>query len=127
MDLHFSKEGYTHQNRIELIRGGHDYFECLSNLIRSAKFSIHLQVYIFSEDETGQEIFNALMDASQRGVAVLLLIDGYASQQLSGKRIRQLKSAGIRFRWFEPLLRSRHFYFGRRLHHKVVVVDAAAA
>src|SRR5690606_23498516 len=27
-------------------------------------------------------------------------------------------------RRFQPLFKSRRFYFGRRLHHKVVVVDA---
>jgi cardiolipin synthase len=31
--------------------------------------------------------------------------------------------AGINFRRFEPILKSRNFYFGRRLHHKVVVTD----
>ena len=30
---------------------------------------------------------------------------------------------GIQLRWFEPLLKSKHFYVGRRLHHKLVVID----
>ncbi|HEY5825997.1 MAG TPA: phospholipase D-like domain-containing protein, partial [Cyclobacteriaceae bacterium] len=32
--------------------------------------------------------------------------------------------SGIRFRWFAPFFKSKNFYFGRRLHHKVVVIDS---
>jgi cardiolipin synthase len=34
-----------------------------------------------------------------------------------------MREAGILVRWFEPLFKSQHFYLGRRLHHKAVVVD----
>jgi cardiolipin synthase len=124
MNKHFSREGYTIRNRVTLVRGGRAYFEQLKALIRNARESIHLQMYIFNEDETGQEILQELITAAGRGVAIFLLLDGYASQQLSRKLIHEIKEAGINFRWFEPLLRSRYFYFGRRLHHKIVVADA---
>lgn len=127
MTNHFSREGFTKQNQVTLIRGGRPYFDQLVVLINSAKHSIHLQMYIFEEDETGQAILEALEAAAKRGVAVFLLVDGYASQKLSPKIIQEVKAAGIRFRWFEPLLRSRYFYFGRRLHHKIVVADASLA
>ena len=52
------------------------------------------------------------------------MLDGYASQHLPDAFIQQLKASGIFFRWFEPVFRSRHFYVGRRLHHKLLVVDA---
>jgi len=60
------------------------------------------------------------------GAAVFfyVLLDGYASQDLSKQMIKEWKEAGIRFRWFWPLFKSRKFYLGRRMHHKVVVVDA---
>src|SRR4029077_14448258 len=84
---------------------------------------IQLQVYIYDNDETGKKITEALKTAAKRNVQVFLLVDGFASQHLSRGFIRELKDAGIHFRFFEPLFRSRHSYFGRRLHHKVVVVD----
>ena len=91
----------------------------------SSAYSAHnnLQIYIFEDDETGVEVATALMKAAQRGVKVYLLLDGYASQYLPDEFIVQLKEGGVQFRWFEPLFRSRHFYFGRRLHHKLIVVD----
>ncbi|HEX6913627.1 MAG TPA: phospholipase D-like domain-containing protein [Chitinophagaceae bacterium] len=115
---------YTANNTVQLIRGGKAYFDLLEELIGKARHTIHLQTYIYSEDETGQRITNALVSAVGRGVKVYLLVDGYASQGLSRSFIRDMKLAGIHFRWFEPVLKSRHFYFGRRLHHKVFVADA---
>ncbi len=58
---------------------------------------------------------------------VFLVADGYASQDLSNSFIQTLEEAGIQFRYFNPLLKSKHFYFGRRMHHKLVVVDGAKA
>lgn len=115
---------YTSHNTAKLIRGGKAYFSLLLSLIHKAQHTIHLQVYIYDEDETGLEVADALIAAAQRGVAVYLLPDGYASQDLSASFIKRLETAGIRFRFFQPVLKSDHFYFGRRLHHKIVVVDA---
>ena len=115
--------GYVSQNKITLIRGGRPYFDQLIRMINAAEQIIQLQVYIFDDDETGREITTALKEAANRNVAVYLMADGYASQQLSKKFIRELEEAGVHFRFFEPLFRSRNSYFGRRLHHKVVVTD----
>lgn len=116
--------GYTRFNTVKLVRGGAAYFTILKELIAQAQYQVHLQVYIYDEDETGREIADALMAAAQRGVAVYLLADGYASQDLSKPFIHALQEAGVHFRFFEPVLKSQHFYFGRRLHHKVLVTDA---
>lgn len=119
--------GYTHHNKVRLIHGGKEYFDNLIRLIDEAKTYIHLQTYIFDGDETGRMVADALIRAVHRKVQVFILLDGYASQHLPKHIIQEWKAAGIRFRWFWPLLKSRNFYLGRRLHHKVVVIDAARA
>ncbi len=115
---------YSTNNRVQLIRGGKDYFSALTRLIDQARFTIHFHVYIFDEDETGTTIAFHLMKAAKRGVKIYLLLDGYASQKISKAFLEQLTSAGIHFRWFNPILRFSTFYIGRRLHHKIVVADA---
>ncbi|MES2882689.1 MAG: phospholipase D-like domain-containing protein, partial [Bacteroidota bacterium] len=115
-----------HCANTELIRGGEPFFTRLLQLIKNAKNCIHIQVYIFGDDETGHTIAEALIEACRRGVQVYLLVDGYASS-LPKEFIQQLTNAGIHFRFFEPVFRSRHFYFGRRLHHKVIVIDESIA
>src|SRR4030095_4827875 len=114
---------YTSRNRISLVYSGEDYFSLLLKLIGKAKQTIHLQVYIYDNDETGKQVGDALKDAAKRGVAVYLHVDGYASQRLKGGFRDEMIEAGVHFKFFEPLLKSRHFYFGRRLHQKVFVAD----
>jgi cardiolipin synthase A/B len=118
---------YTAQNKVKLIRGGTTYFELMEKIIGQAKDTIHLQVYIFDEDDTGRKIAEALIAAAKRNVKVYLLADGYASQSLSPAFIQHLNEGGVNFRFFEPLFKSSGFYFGRRLHHKIIVVDTDIA
>lgn len=115
--------GYTTKNAIELVPGGKPYFDLLERLIDEAKETVHLQVYIYEADETGTRITNALIRAAQRNVTVYMLLDGYASRALPSELIQEIRKAGIHFRWFEPLLKGRNFYVGRRMHHKVFVAD----
>ncbi len=116
---------YTTYNRVNIIRGGAEYFRLIEEIADNAKYSLHLQTYIYDEDETGQRIADALIKAARRNVFVYVLLDGYASQHLSPQFIANLRAAGVHFSFFMPLIKSEYFYFGRRLHHKVVVADAA--
>ena len=116
-------EQYTSRNRISLVHSGEDFFSLLLKLLDKAKLTIHLQTYIYENDETGRKVGDALKSAASRGVSVYLHVDGYASQRLRGEFRNNLEKAGVHFKFFEPLLKSRHFYFGRRLHQKVIVVD----
>lgn len=122
-----SKNRHTTLNKVNLVRGGKSYFECLLSMIQRAEKSIHLQTYIYDDDETGQVVANALKEAVKRKVDVYLLVDGYASKGISKSFVRSLQEDGIRFRFFNPLFKSKSFYFGRRLHHKIVVVDTRYA
>jgi cardiolipin synthase len=127
IDKSKSSNAYATHNRVQLIRGGTEYFRLLEKVIQEAKDTIHLQVYILAEDETGRMISGALMEAARRGVKVYLMADGYASQSISSAFIHPMAKSGINFRFFEPVFKGSNFYFGRRLHHKLVVVDNAIA
>ena len=119
-----SYNSYTHHNKVKIIRGGADYFKRIEEIADGAEYSLHLQTYIFDEDETGTKVAEALIRAARRKVMVYILLDGYASQHLSRAFISKLKEAGINFAFFNPLLKSHSYYIGRRLHHKVIVADS---
>ncbi len=125
--IHKHERDYTLKNKVQLVHGGSEYFNKLVSLIDGAKDVIHLQVYIFTEDETGNTIADALIRAANRKVKVFLLVDGFASQDLSDDFKNKLQQSGINFRMFEPIFKSSNFYFGRRLHHKVIVADHTVA
>lgn len=118
---------FSRKNIVALVDGGAPFFSRLKELIDKAEHSIHLQTYIFAADSTGNAVAEALMAAARRGVVVYLMADGYASRSLPKDFLQKLESAGVHFRFFEPLFRGDDFYFGRRLHHKVVVTDAKFA
>jgi cardiolipin synthase len=114
---------YSQNNSAKLIRGGSEYFDLLERMIDEARHIIHLQFYIFDEDDTGKRVARSLIEAAVRGVKIYVMVDGYASQNLSRDFVDNLRRVGINFRRFEPILKSNSFYFGRRMHHKIVVTD----
>ncbi len=118
---------YKNDNSVCLINGGNDYFKMLKYLIEQSKESIYIQIYIFSNDETGASIAESLMNASKRNVSVFLMVDGVASKNLSKQFVKNLIISGIHFKFFNPLLNFKQFYPGRRMHQKVIVVDHQAA
>ncbi|MBC7948891.1 MAG: phospholipase [Chitinophagaceae bacterium] len=116
-------KGYTRHNKIKLVFGGAAFFKAFKEMIDCAKESVHLQTYIFDCDKTGTEVADALIAAAKRGLKVYVLADGFASKDLPEEFIQNMQNAGVQFRFFEPILSSNSFYFGRRLHHKILVTD----
>jgi cardiolipin synthase len=121
------KSSYSFHNKPTLIKGGEPYFKVLFQLIEKAELSIQLQVYIFDEDDTGKAVAEKLIEARKRNVDVQVLLDGYASRSLSKEFKDILRNAGIQLRFFNPIFKSENFYFGRRLHHKILVCDGLYA
>jgi cardiolipin synthase A/B len=115
------------KNKIQLVQSGKPYFDLLLALIDQATESIHLQTYIYNDDETGKSITNALKIAARKKVKIFLLVDGYASKSLSKIFIENLKKENIQFHFFNPFFKNNNLYFGRRLHHKMIVIDAKYA
>lgn len=107
----------------QIIHSGEEYFSCLINLIDKAQHEILIHVYIFDLDETGNEILDHLRKAVSRGVPVSVLVDAYGSGGMDKQTIENLKAEKIFIRRFEPLVQGFKLQVGRRLHHKVIVID----
>lgn len=114
-------------NRITLVKSGSSYFDLLLNLIKSSKRVIHLQFYIFDLDKTGLLVLEELKLAVKRGVSVFVVVDAYASEQITAKVCSLFTTNGIYIKRFSPLKSKSGFGIGRRLHHKLVWVDGHTA
>ncbi|MBK8555949.1 MAG: phospholipase [Lewinellaceae bacterium] len=112
---------------VALVHSGSEFFTTAHDLIDKAAFELHLHTYILDDDATGIKIIRAMCRAAARGVKVFILVDGFASADLSAASISFLHEAGVHFRFFEPLARSNHYFLGRRLHRKVLVADGTLA
>jgi len=62
-------------NYVEIVESGQDSLLGRINLIRSARQSIDVQTFIYSQDDAGLLFFNELIKAARRGVKVRLLTD----------------------------------------------------
>ena len=115
--------GYTVHNKVKIIRGGADYFDAIEEIADSAKYSLHLQTYIFDGDETGSRVAEALIRAAERKVHVYVLIDSFASKNIPKEFVARLKASGVHFGFFARIFKGNFFYMSRRLHHKIIVAD----
>lgn len=127
--MHGDRYQFTPGNRVELLETGGEYFPALCRAIDEAQLEVHLESYIFADDDTGRRVAEALSRAARRGVHVRVLVDGFGAKDFSGTLAPRMIGAGVEVRVFRPnispLTLRRHRL--RRLHRKVVVVDGALA
>ncbi|MFO2464512.1 cardiolipin synthase ClsB [Pseudomonas sp. 15FMM2] len=121
--------GWQPGNRIELLENGEEYFPKVFEALRQARQEILLETFILFEDKVGVELQDILIEAAQRGVKVLVSLDGFGCGELSPGFLGQLAAAGVTVQMFDPASKTlgiRTNWF-RRLHRKIVVVDATVA
>ena len=116
-------------NDIRLLENGEEFFPRVFECIAAAQREVVLETFILFEDKVGMRLHEALVGAARRGVQVDMTIDGFGSPDLSNEFISSLTDAGVRVHVFEP--RNRVFGYRinllRRMHRKIVVVDAEIA
>lgn len=121
--------GFISGNTIKLLCSGNDFFPELERAINAAQSEIYLETYIFNDDRIGRKIATALMRAAQRGVFVHVLIDGFGSYHLPESFIQTLLDARVKLLIFrrEDLWFKFRRYRLRRMHRKLVIIDAHVA
>ena len=113
----------TPDNLVKFYFEGQLYYENYLKLIKDSQRSIHLQTYIFEEDKFGMAVLHELKNAVARGVKVFLLIDSVGSMQFSGKTESELIQLGVYFCRFNNVQFKWLGQWGRRLHHKILLID----
>lgn len=114
----------TKDNSIEVITDGEKKFKALIQDIKQAEDHIHIQYYIFRNDELGKEIIRVLAEKAEEGVQVRVLYDELGSRKLRRKHFKQLTEAGGEVGVFFPskvaLINIRLNY---RNHRKLAIID----
>lgn len=116
---------YTVNNEIRIFTIGADKFAALKHDLRSARRSIYLQYYIFSDDELGQEIADILIAKAREGLEVKVIYDHVGSFSARNRFFRRMAENGVEthpfFRVTFPQLANR---INWRNHRKIVVIDS---
>lgn len=97
--------------------------------IDAARHHVHILVYIFAVDRTGERIVAALERAAARGIECRLLADAQGSRKFLKKMLRRLAGAGIEVYPALPvsLLRAWVARIDLRNHRKIFVIDGQIA
>jgi cardiolipin synthase len=117
-------------HQLTLLKNGADYFAHLIKAIEQAENDIWFETYIFYDDKVSRQVAEALIAASERGVAVHLLVDGFGSAEVLSTLRQWFADTEVQFSIYQPLTRWWHWLTRnklRRLHRKMVIVDLKLA
>ena len=114
--------GYlTQNNHVDILADGETKFSQLLEDIENAENFIHIQYYIFRNDDLGRKIVAALAEKAAQGVEVCLLLDGMGNFTTPKRIFKPLIAAGGQLGIFLP----PHFFFRGNFqnHRKICVID----
>jgi len=123
-----------------LLVDGADSFALRLQIAEKAEKTLDVQYFVLQQDDTGQLLLGALLDAADRGIRVRILLDDALGID-GGATLRPLAAhPNIEIRIFNPFLARHEFAFLRgleyllqvgkldyRMHNKLFVGDNAIA
>lgn len=112
------------KNDVKLYIHGESFFEDLKEAVTSAEKYIHMEYYIFENDDIGNEIMDLLINKAENGVEVKLIYDGMGCIHISNAFFQRLQSSGGEvINFFPPLFSRFGLRANYRTHRKIVLVD----
>jgi cardiolipin synthase A/B len=112
---------------LEVLESGDKIYAAALEAIRSAKRSVHLEVYLFLRGRAGDEALKALTERARAGVAVRIVVDRIGSLRTPGRYFAALRAAGGRVVWYQPVAWYTLKRFNNRTHRDILVVDGEVA
>lgn len=127
----FSQQ-YPEKSGIRLLGDPKDAFAARMLLALSAQKTLDIQYYIWQKDITGALLFEAITEASERGVRVRLLLDDNGIKGLDESLAALSRLDNVEVRIFNPFSQRTLKWLGfvtdfsrvnRRMHNKSFTVD----
>jgi cardiolipin synthase len=111
-------------NEIDIYASGKDKMEALYRDMEQASHHIHIQYYIFQDDDVGTKFQRLLIRKSREGVLVRIIYDEVGNWKVKSVFYEAMQQAGIEVYGYLkirfPILTSRVNY---RNHRKIAVID----
>ena len=114
-------------NQLTLLRNGHETYVDWLTAIAHARRWIHLDNYIFRDDEVGRLFADALRERAAAGVCVRVLVDWFGTQNVPDEFWQRMRAAGVEVRIVNPPSLSSPLAAVRRDHRKLLTVDGEYA
>ena len=111
------------KSSFDIFTHGPELFADYFTELRKAQKHIHILFYIVKNDQFSKEFFSILKDKAKNGVEVRLMVD-WVGCSISGKSLKQLKTAGVEFAYAQKPKLPFLFYSSQvRNHRKITVLD----
>lgn len=112
---------------MRVLNSGDEAYRVMLDEIRGAKSCIAMTSYIFRDDVAGCEFADALIEASQRGVKVRVLLGGVGAGYFFITILHRMRADGVHCeRFLHTWLTWRMPFINMRNHRKVPVVGGAS-
>jgi cardiolipin synthase len=119
---------YTNNNHVDIFTDGKSKFDKLKETLQSAEMYIHMEYYIFQNDNLGAAILKILCEKAKAGVEVKLLYDGMGCLKVPKSFFAPLTNAGGKIAiFFPPFLPYINLRVNFRNHRKIVTIDGKYA
>ncbi|WP_081821799.1 phospholipase D-like domain-containing protein [Achromobacter sp. DH1f] len=114
-------------NRVRLLADGPTTYQAMLRSIAQARRYVHMETYIFDDDEEGARFAEALIAARNRGADVALMVDAVGTIKTPDALFQRLRDAGVQVAVFNPVSPVSGSRAGwspnQRNHRKILVVD----
>lgn len=114
----------TANNAVKVLVNGEQKFPEVLKALEQAKHHIHIEYYIYEDDEIGRTIEELLIKKAKEGVTVRFIYDDFGSRTIRKKMVRRMREGGVKAFVFHKIifiaLANRLNY---RNHRKIIVVD----
>jgi cardiolipin synthase A/B len=114
-------------NQIELLKNGPDTYDDWLAAIARAKRWVHLDNYIFANDEIGNRFADALSAKAAEGVRVRVLHDWFGCMDVPRSFWKSMREAGVEVKAVNPPASGPPLGAIRRDHRKLIAVDGEYA
>jgi cardiolipin synthase len=114
-------------DRFEVLQNGDGIFPPMLAAIKGAKQRISFESFIWWDGELSRQFTAAFADAALRGVAVRIVLDAVGAAKLPDDAQAQLRGAGVRTVWFNPVRPWTLEEANYRTHRKLLAVDGSVA
>jgi len=123
---HAARSPLSQGNHTEVLVNGEEKFAKVFEVLGRARHHIHLEYYIYDNDEVGNRLADLLIKKAGEGLKVRFLYDDMGSGKIGKKLLKRLKEGGVEV---SPVNKITFRILANRVnyrdHRKIIIVDGS--
>jgi cardiolipin synthase len=114
----------TCNNDVKLYINGEEKFPDVITALKNARHHIHMEYYIYEDDNIGNQIKDILIQKAAEGVKVRFIYDDFGSRSIRHTLVHELIAGGVEaYPFYKILFIALSNRTNYRDHRKIIVID----